>query len=309
MIALEAADRGEPSHRDALFDRLVELVAVCRHPLAVAAVDDDGVGRAEAARGAGGVERGVATAVDRDAPPELGRVVLGDLVQERDRVEDPRGVAGRDVHALGQLCADAEEHGVEAAFASFLFDVVHGVVELDLDAEGDDALDLRVEDRRAAVGRRESRSASCRRVAAPTSTSGRGVRGAAGGRRHSEPAGSAADDEDALARVGAGAGQRPAALDREVAEESLDGVDADRLVELGPVARGLARVVADSAHHRWEGIVVDELAPRGLIVAGLGVVEPLLDVLPCRAAVVARRQPIDVDRSLDAPRTGLVGVA
>jgi hypothetical protein len=76
-----------------------------------------------------------------------------------------------------------------------------------------------------------------------------------------EPRRARADDEDALAGVGAGRGQRPAALDREVAEEALDGVDPDRLVELGAVARRLARVIADASHHGGKGIVLDELAP------------------------------------------------
>jgi hypothetical protein len=66
-------------------------------------------------------------------------------VQEGHGVEDPRGVARGDVDPAGQLGADAEEHGVEAALAALALDVVHGVVELHVDAEVDDAVDLGVE--------------------------------------------------------------------------------------------------------------------------------------------------------------------
>ena len=47
-------------------------------------------------------------------------------------------------------------------------------------------------------------------------------------------------------------------------------------------------------------------APRGLVVSGLGLVEPTLDVLAGGARVVARRQSIDVDGTFDAPRSRVV---
>src|SRR5674476_1218573 len=121
--------------------------------------------------------------------------------------------------------------------------------------------------------------------------------------------GAGPDDEDPLPAVGHRRRQRPTALDRPVTEEPLDGVDPDRLVELGAIARRLARVVADATHHRGERVVLDELAPSHLVVTWLGLVEPALDVLARRARIVARREPVDVDRSFDAPRTGPVGVA
>ncbi len=68
-------------------------------------------------------------------------------------------------------------------------------------------------------------------------------------------------------------------------------------------------MVADAAHHGGQRVVLDELAPGGLVVAGLGVVEPLLDVLAGGAGVVARRQAVDVLRALLAPGPGLVGQA
>src|SRR6185295_18138954 len=64
-----------------------------------------------------------------------------------------------------------------------------------------------------------------------------------------------ADDEHALAALGRGRGELPAALDGFVAEKTLDRVDADRLVELAAVARGFARVIADAPHDRGQRIV------------------------------------------------------
>ena len=63
----------------------------------------------------------------------------------------------------------------------------------------------------------------------------------------------------------------PALLEREVAEEPLDRVDRDGAVEVGAVADALARVVADPSVDRGQRIVRDELAPRLLVPARLGV--------------------------------------
>ena len=106
--------------------------------------------------------------------------------------------------------------------------------------------------------------------------------------------GSRADDQHALTGRLALDGELPALPDRLIAEEALDAVDAHGLVEFAAVAGGLAGVVADAAHDGGQRVVLDELAPRRLVVAGLGVVEPLLDVLARRAGVVARRQAVDV---------------
>ena len=118
-----------------------------------------------------------------------------------------------------------------------------------------------------------------------------------------------ADDQHPLAGRSGGRRQLPALRDRLVAEEPLDRVDADRGVELGAVARRLARVVADPAHDRRERVVGDEPPPRRLVAAVLGRVQPALDLLAGRAGVVARREPVDVDRTLAAPGAGVVGQA
>ena len=127
------------------------------------------------------------------------------------------------------------------------------------------------------------------------------------GRR--EPRGPRADDQHLLAGGRGGRVELPAALERLVAEEVLDRVDADGGVELRPVARALARVVADAPHHRGHGVVLHERAPGRLVVAALGVEEPALDVLARGAGVVAGRQAVEVLGAQRAPGAGVVGEA
>ena len=62
-------------------------------------------------------------------------------------------------------------------------------------------------------------------------------------------------------------------------KEPLDRVDAHGAVELGPVAAGFAGVVADAAVNCREGIVAQNGFPGGAVLAGLGEIEPSLDVL------------------------------
>ena len=117
---------------------------------------------------------------------------------------------------------------------------------------------------------------------------------------------SRSDDEHPTARRPRRPGQTPPMGDRRVAEEPLDRVDPDRLVDLRPVAGRLAGVETDPTADRGERVVLDEGTPRRLVLPGLRVVEPALDVLAGRAGVVAGRQAVDVDGSLDAPGTGVV---
>ena len=117
---------------------------------------------------------------------------------------------------------------------------------------------------------------------------------------------SGADDQQPPA---GGCGRRrqlPALLDRLVAEKALDSIDADRTVQLGPVTGSLTRVVTDPPHDCREGVVAHQPPPRGLIAAILSGVEPPLDLLPGRAGVVARWQPVDVDGTLAAPAAGVI---
>ncbi len=85
-------------------------------------------------------------------------------------------------------------------------------------------------------------------------------------------------------------------------------MDRDRAVELGAVAARFARVVADASVDRRERVVGHQATPRQLVLAGLDVGQPRLDVLAGRTGRVARRQQIDVDGSLASDRARL-GVA
>ena len=89
---------------------------------------------------------------------------------------------------------------------------------------------------------------------------------------------------------------------RQIAEEALDRVDAHRLVDFRAVAGVLARVIADTPVHRGQGVVADDDLPGVAIAAGLRFAQPRLDVLAGRTGVVARRQPVHVERPHRADR-------
>ena len=104
---------------DALLERLIGLEVVRRHAAAVAAVDDHRFVDAEAFRGACGVHRGVAAAIDGYAAAELRCFALLGAGEKTDRVEYLAGFPARDVDLLADVCADGDEDRVEAAFVLF----------------------------------------------------------------------------------------------------------------------------------------------------------------------------------------------
>ena len=116
--------------------------------------------------------------------------------------------------------------------------------------------------------------------------------------RGRQAARSGADDEHPLAGGRFVGRDRPPFLERHVAEEPLDGVDADRLVDVLAVAGVLARVIADAAVHGRHRVVADDDLPGLAVAAGLRLGEPGLHVLAGRAGVVAGRQAVDVERAL-----------
>ncbi len=303
---LHPLDRRQPLDEHAFLQRLLDLEIVRRHLLARAAVDDDRLGGAQPLGGACNVERRVAAAVDDDAAAQHRLVLALHAAQHRHGVEHPRGLASRDVCALGDVRADREKGRVEASLAHGVEDVPHLVVELQFDPELDDALDLGVQHvaRQSVFRDAEAHHAARQRA---RFSDGHAMPAAAQMIRGREPRRAGADDQNALARFLARPRELPAPLDRFVAQEALDGVDADRLVELPAVARTLAGVIADAPHDGGKRVVLDERAPCGLVVAALGMVEPGLDVLAGGARVVARRQAVDVDRPRGPPRARLVG--
>ena len=298
-------DRRQPLDHDAFLHRLFDFEVVRGHVIAGAAVDDDRLG-AHALGGAGDVDGGVAAAVDHDAATEHRLVFAFHAAQHRDGVDHLGDAAGRDRRAFADVCADGQEGGVEAVGLHRLEDVVDLGVELDRDAQIDDALHFGVEHfaRQAVLGNAEAHHAAHQRagfvhrdaVAEAAQVISRG---------HARGAGT--DDQHVLAAFAARGGVFPAALDGFVAEEAFDRVDADGGVELAAVTGAFAGVVADAAHDRREGVVARQVLPGLLVVTRFGVEQPALDVFTGRALVVAGRQAVAVDRALGTPRTGVVG--
>jgi hypothetical protein len=72
LAVVDVLDRREPLEQDALLQGLFDLEVVGRHLVAGAAVDDDRLFRAQPLGRAGGVDGGVAAAVDDDPRPSMG---------------------------------------------------------------------------------------------------------------------------------------------------------------------------------------------------------------------------------------------
>ena len=104
-----------------------------------------------------------------------------------------------------------------------------------------------------------------------------------------------ADDQHALA-ARRGDRRHPALLGRKIAEKALHGMNAHRIVELGPIAARLARMIADATVHGRQRVVAQDRLPGLAVLAGLRQIEPGLHVLAGRAGVVAGRQQVDIDR-------------
>ena len=124
--------------------------------------------------------------------------------------------------------------------------------------------------------------------------------------RTRQPRRSAADHRDLLAAVGGHGSEGELVGDRVLAEEVLDRIDADVVLDLVAIAAGFARRRAYAAHHRRERIGVGQPAPRiflpvharGRLLDAAHDVEIAADVLARRAAALARRRRLDVGRAL-----------
>jgi hypothetical protein len=190
--------------------------------------------------------------------------------------------------------AHRHEDGVEAALTALGGEVLNPVSAGDPHTEGLDPLQLGAEHLtgqpvgRNAVAHHPARLvagvADLDLVAAP----GQVVSGR-------QPARPGTDDQHPLAATGRRRRRRPPPLHSEVAEEALDRVDRDRAVEFGAIAPALAGVITDPTVDRRKRIVGDERTPRLLMVAGLDMSQPGLDVLTGRTGGVARREKVDVD--------------
>ena len=265
-------------------------------------IDDHGLRRAEPARHPRRVHGGVAAAVDRDAT-ELRRLVGLDRAQERHGVQHLASIARGDLGPLAEVRADRDEAGVEAAVPHLRLDILDLVIRGDPDAQLLDLTDLGLEQgaRHAVGGNAEVHHAARDRAGiADLDLVPEAGEVVAGG----DARGPGAHHQHPLARALRRTLEAPAVLDRGIAEEALDGVDADRAVELRAVAAVLAGMVADPAVHRRQRVVGGEDPPRLLEAPALRRAEPGLDVLAGGAGVIARRQEVDVDRPLRPERPG-----
>jgi hypothetical protein len=113
VISVERGDRVQPVDADAFALGFLSLFLMSRHLRPGAPVDNHRVVRAEAAGHPRGVHRGIAAAVHSDPAADHRARARGDIAEERHSVHDAAGVAGRDIHVLGQVRADGHEHRVE----------------------------------------------------------------------------------------------------------------------------------------------------------------------------------------------------
>ena len=196
-------------------------------------------------------------------------------------------VAGGDVDPPGQLRPDGQEHGVVPSRVALGAHVEHRPAQLDLDAEGQDPVDLGVQHVAGQpIGGDPVPQHPAGSVGPVHQVDGMAPATQVVGR--AQPGRARAHHQDPAAGRRPGRRQGPPLLEGEVTEEPFDRVDAHRLVELGPVARRLARVEADPPHHRRQRVGRHQQLPRRPVVPRLGVVQPALDVLAGRARPAAR---------------------
>ena len=260
---VERGDRVQPADPHAFPLGLPGLFVVGGHLGPGTPVDDQCVVRAEAARGPGGVHRGVAAAVHGDPAADHRMPARRDLAQERHGLHDPARVPGRDVHVLGQVRADRDEHRVEAAVAPLGGQVGDPMPAGDGHPEGLDPADLRGD-------YFAGQPVGGNPVAHHPTGLGAGVPDlhlmtqpgqVVGGR---QTAGPGPDDQHALTGRGGRGIECPALLQGQVAEEPLDRMDGNRAIQLRAVADAFTRVVADPAVDGRQRVVRHQLPPRPL---------------------------------------------
>ena len=294
--AVNLFDRAQPVDLDAFFNRLVGFEIVRRHLVARPAVNDERLGAEP-----------LAPFVPRPSPYCHRRRWRRDgrcagarrrprPLQELKGVVDLAGVARRNLLTFAEMRADGEEHGVKSTGVLLGHEIGDLVIEDDLDADAADALDLAVEHfpRQPVPGDAEVHHPARHGTSLVDDDLMSAPCQMPGGR---QAARTGAHDEDATARGRVVGRNGPALAQREVTEEPLDGVDADRLVNVLAVARVLARVIADAAMNGRQRIVANDDVPGLAVASGLCLGEPGLNVLACGTAVVARRQAVDVERA------------
>jgi hypothetical protein len=151
-------------------------------------------------------------------------------VQQPDRVQNPGPVAGGQVRPPTQLGTDRQHDGVDALLGPDGGQVLDGRVAVQVDAGGEDPVDLAVQhlDGQSVARDAVAQHAARQRLGLAHRDLVPELAQVVGG---GQPARPRADDDDVPAGVRRGLRQRPAPLQREVAEEALDSVDPDGLVD------------------------------------------------------------------------------
>ena len=260
---------------------------------------------AEPARHRGHVHRGIAPSHHHDSLAHLVEPPVVEGAQERDAVNDVRGLGAGNRQGTARLCAQADEHGVEVAPQLFQTHVLADLgVEAHLHAHVDNALDLAVEHvaRRAIAGNAIAHHAAELRVGVENGAAMALAPELVGA---GEPGRPAADDRDLLAGFVFGPGEAEAVRERPLADEMLDRVDADEILDLVAVASGLAWRRAHPPHDRRERVRLGETAERVFLpgdarrrlLDAAHDVEPAANVLARGAATLTGRHRLDVGRA------------
>src|ERR1017187_5268420 len=228
------------------------------------------------------------------------------LAEELQGASHTAGLDSLDRQSPAHVLAEGQEgRGVVAQLVPA--DVLAGPdPAADLDATERDQLgDLGVEDLLRQVPVRDAspehaaRLVQCLEDDAGIATPAQVVRAGQAGRTGTD------DGDRGAVERGQGSGDRVLRQRQPVVtEEALDGADPDRLVVRRPVARGLARVVADPAGDRRHRVVFHDRQVAVEVALVLHVVQVLLDLLAGGARVVAGWRLVLIDRPEGAEITG-----
>src|SRR5579883_2577844 len=127
-------DACQPFDFDALIERFIRLERASWHVRAVTVVDDQRLFDAEALRGACRIHRGVAAAIDYDAPAEARPFARADAAQKAYGVEHTGCVAGRDIDVLRDMGSNRDERCIKASLFLLGKQVLDLVIKDNLDA-------------------------------------------------------------------------------------------------------------------------------------------------------------------------------
>jgi hypothetical protein len=105
-----------------------------------------------------------------------------------------------------------------------------------------------------------------------------------GGRQTARPG---TNDEYAFAAGGCGYFELPILLNGQIAEKTLNGVNADRRIQLAAIAGILTGVITHPAVDARHRVVLGQDMPSCLEMARLGMGQPGLDILTGWAGIIA----------------------